>query len=110
MQVNGNEYATFVFTDTKKPSLKLLKYDAYNNKYLAGATFRIAKIEDGSHYLDRVTDTNGSIEIDNLEPGVYSVKETEAPSGYVLNGTEYHVELFGGKTSQLVVVNEEKPT
>lgn len=110
VQVNGNEYATFVFTDTKKPSLKLLKYDAYNNKYLAGATFRIAKIEDGSHYLDRVTDANGCIEIDNLEPGVYSVKETEAPSGYVLNGTEYHVELFGGKTSQLVVVNEEKPS
>lgn len=110
VQVNGNEYATFVFTDTKKPSLKLLKYDAYNNTYLAGATFRIAKIEDGSHYLDRVTDANGCIELDGLEPGVYSVKETEAPSGYVLNGTEYHVELFGGKQSQLVVVNEEKPS
>jgi len=110
VEVNGNEYATFVFTDTKKPSLKVLKYDAYNDKYLAGATFRIAKIEDGSNYLDRVTDTNGSIEIDNLEPGVYSVKEIEAPSGYVLNETEYHVELFGGKQSQLVVVNEEKPS
>lgn len=110
VQVNGNEYATFVFTDTKKPSLKILKYDAYNNKYLAGATFRIAKIEDGSNYLDRITDTNGSIEIDNLEPGVYSVKEIKAPSGYVLNETEYHVELFGGKQSQLIVVNEEKPS
>lgn len=110
VQVNGNEYATFVFTDTKKPSLKILKYDAYNNKYLAGATFRIAKIEDGSNYLDRITDTNGSIEIDNLEPGVYSVKEIEAPSGYVLNDMEYHVELFGGKQSQLIVVNEEKPS
>ena len=110
VQVNGNEFATFVFTDTKKPSLKILKYDAYNNKYLSGAAFRIAKIEDGSNYLDRITDTNGSIEIDNLEPGVYSVKEIEAPSGYVLNSTEYHVELFGGKQSQLVVVNEEKPS
>lgn len=109
VQINGNEHATFVFTDTKKPSLKILKYDAYNNKYLAGATFRIAKIEDGSNYLDRVTDSSGKIEIDNLEPGVYSVKEIEAPSGYVLNETEYHVELFGGKQSQLVVVNEEKP-
>ena len=28
----------------------------------------------------------------------------------VLNETEYHVELFGGKQSQLVVVNEEKPS
>ena len=110
VKVDGNEYATFVFTNTKKPSIKILKYDAYKDKYLAGATFRIAKIEDGSNYLDRVTDISGSIEIDNLEPGVYSVKEIEAPSGYVLNETEYHVELFGGKQSQLVVINEEKPS
>ena len=110
VKVDGNEYATFVFTNTEKPSIKILKYDAYKDKYLPGATFRVAKIEDGSNYLDRVTDINGSIEIDNLEPGVYSVKEIEAPSGYVLNETEYHVELFGGKQSQLVVINEEKPS
>ena len=110
IKIDGNEYATFVFTNTRKPSLKVLKYDAYNDKYLAGSTFRIAKIEDGSNYLDRVTDISGEIEIDNLEPGVYSVKEIEAPSGYVLNSTEYHVELFGGKQSQLVVINEEKPS
>ena len=100
----------FVFTNHKKPSIKILKYDAENSKYLPGATFRIAKIEDGSNYLDRVTDSEGKIEIDNLEPGVYSVKEIEAPSGYVLNETEYHVELFAGKASQLVVVNYEKPS
>ncbi len=110
VKVEGNEYATFVFTDTKKPSIRILKYDAVKDKYLPGATFRIAKIEDGSHYLDRVTDIDGKIEIDNLEEGVYSVKEIEAPSGYVLKDTEYHVELFGGKTSQLVVVNDEKPS
>lgn len=110
VNVEGNEYATFVFTNTEKPSIKILKYDAFKDKYLAGATFRIAKIEDGSNYLDRVTDVAGSIVIDNLEPGVYSVKEIEAPSGYVLNETVYHVELFGGKQSQLVVINEEKPS
>ena len=110
VKVEGNGSATFVFTDTKKPSIKILKYDAEKDKYLSGATFRIAKIEDGSHYLDRVTDVKGAIEIDNLDPGVYSVKEIEAPSGYVLNKHEYHVELFGGKQSQLVVLNEEKPS
>ena len=87
----------------------MVKYDAENDCYLAGATFRIAKIEDGSHYLDRVTDTNGRISISDLEPGVYSIKEIAAPSGYVLNDTEYHVELFPGKDSTLVVNNEKKP-
>ena len=40
---------------------------------------------------------------------MYSVKEIAAPSGYVLNDTEYHVELFPGKDSTLVVNNEKKP-
>lgn len=109
IQINAGENARFVFTNTEKPVLSVVKYDAENDSYLAGATFRIAKIEDGSHYLDRVTDTNGHISISDLEPGVYSVKEIAAPSGYVLNGTEYHVELFPGKDSTLVVNNEKKP-
>ena len=110
VKVEGNEYATFVFTNTKKPSIRVIKYDKYNDKYLSGATFRIAKIEDGSNYLDRITDIDGNIVIDNLDPGVYSIKEIKAPTNYVLNETEYHVELFAGKESQVVVLNEEKPS
>lgn len=110
IQINADENAVIVFTDTKKPVLEVLKFDPVQNKYLAGATFRIAKIEDGSNYLDRVTDVNGKISISDLDPGVYSVKEIAAPSGYVLNSREYHVELFPGKSSQLVVTNELKPS
>ena len=89
--------------------MPIVKYDPQNNKYLAGATFRIAKVEDGSHYLDRVTDTKGRIDLTGLEPGVYSVQELSAPEGYIKNDSEYHVELFPGKTSELVVVNEALP-
>ncbi|MDR0905245.1 MAG: Cys-Gln thioester bond-forming surface protein [Oscillospiraceae bacterium] len=109
VKISAGENAQFVFTNTKKPILEVVKYDAQNNLYLAGATFRIARIEDGSHYLDRVTDTSGRISI-VAEPGIFSVQELAAPSGYVLNDTEYHVELFPGKTSQLVVLNEKKPS
>lgn len=109
IQINEGENAQFVFTDTQKPSLSVVKYDPNTGKNLAGAVFRIAKIEDGSHYLDRVSDVNGQITIDNLEPGIYSVQEISAPEGYILNRNEYHVELFPGKTSQLVVSNEAKP-
>lgn len=109
IQLNAGENARFVFTDTAKPSLVVVKYDPQNNKYLAGTTFRISAIEDGSHYLDRVTDTNGRISLDGLEPGVYSVQELAAPEGYIRNDTEYHVELFPGKTSELVVTNEALP-
>jgi uncharacterized repeat protein (TIGR01451 family) len=110
VQINPDENAVFVFTNTKKPSIEIVKLDPANNKYLPGASFRIAKIEDGSHYLDRVSDISGRIQIDGLDPGVYSVSEISAPSGYILNDHEYHVELFPGKTSQLVVVNIRKPS
>ena len=109
IQLKAGENAQFVFTDTRKPSLSVLKYDPLQTKYLAGATFRIAKVEDGSHYLDRVTDAQGRITIVDLEPGVYSVQESAAPAGYVLNSTEYHVELFPGRDSELVVTNEAMP-
>jgi uncharacterized surface anchored protein len=110
VQINAGENAQFVFTNTVLPSIEVIKFDSGNGVYLPGATIRIAKIVDGSHYLDRVTDINGRITIPGLEPGVYSVQETAAPSGYVLNDTEYHVELFPGRTSTLVIENIKKPS
>jgi len=109
IQINGNENAQFVFTNTRMPSFRLVKLDSFSGTGLAGATFRIAKIEDGTHYLDRVTDTNGEINISDLEPGVYSVVEMDAPEGYVKDHREYHVELFPGQTSELVVSNDRMP-
>ena len=109
IQIEAGEDAEFVFTDTRKPSFRLVKIDSLTGDRLAGATFRIAKIEDGSHYLDRVTDENGEINVCDLEPGVYSVQEMMAPEGYVLDSTEYHVELFPGQVSQIVVSNDTKP-
>ena len=109
IRIEAGEDAEFIFTNTKKPSFRLVKIDSLTGERLAGATFRIAKVEDGSHYLDRVTEANGEINVSDLEPGVYSVQETMAPEGYVLDETEYHVELFPGQTSQIVVSNDTKP-
>ena len=97
IQLNPDETARFVFTNTKKPWLEILKYDPDNDIYVPGATFKIAKIEDGTHYLDRVTDENGRILIENLEPGVYTVVEQAEPAHNVKNTLEYNVELFTGK-------------
>ena len=109
IRINAGESARFVFANCKKPRLTVIKYDPNLDKRLPGATFRVSAIEDGSHYLDRITDVNGSFTIDDLEPGVYSVMEMDAPTGYVLVKTEYHVELFPGKDSQVIVNNEKKP-
>ena len=109
IKIEGGEKAQFVFTDTKKPSFKLIKLDELTGQRLHNATFRIAKIQDGTHYLDRVTDMSGEIVIYDLEPGVYSVKEMAAPNGYVRNPIEYHVELVPGRQAVLVVSDAQRP-
>jgi uncharacterized surface anchored protein len=109
IQLDPGESAQFVFTNTEKPVLELIKLDSKTGERLPGATFRIARIEDGTHYLDRITDIEGRIELPELLPGVYSVKELEAPEGYVPDPNEYHVQLFPGRTSTLVVSNAHKP-
>ena len=108
VQINPDENANFVFTNTPKPSLQLIKTSSDGTR-LAGVHFRIAKIEDGTHYLDRITDLNGEINISDLEPGVYSVKETATVSDHILDVREYHVELFAGKTSTLTIENQKRP-
>lgn len=108
IQLNANETAEFVFTNSKRPSFTLVKLDSYDSTPLGGVTFRLAKIEDGTHYIDRVTDTNGQIHVDDLDPGVYSVTEIDVPKGYIKNDGEWHVELFPGKDSELVVTNDRK--
>ena len=108
IQLDPNEDAQFVFTNTIKPSIQIVKLSS-DGSPLSGVTFRIAKIEDGSHYLDRTTNAQGEILISDLEPGVYSVKETATTADHILDIREYHVELFPGKTSTLVVENQKRP-
>ena len=108
VQVNPDENANFVFTNTPKPSLRLIKTSSDGTR-LGGVHFRIARIEDGTHYLDRITDDNGEINIANLEPGVYSIKETATVADHILDLQEYHVELFPGQTSTITIENQRRP-
>ena len=108
IQLDPNEDAQFVFTNTIKPSLQIIKTSS-DGSQLKNVTFRIAKIEDGTHYLDRTTNEQGEILIADLEPGVYSVRETATDSSHILDVREYHMELFPGKTSTLTVENQKRP-
>lgn len=108
IQLDPNEDAQFVFTNSIKPSLQIIKLSS-DGSALEGVTFRIAKIEDGTHYLDRTTNKNGEILVSDLEPGVYSVRETSTVSDHIIDLREYKVELFPGKTSTLVIENQIRP-
>ena len=108
IELKPNEDAQFVFTNHIKPSLQLIKLSSDGSR-LAGVTFRIAKIEDGSHYLDRTTSSTGEILVSDLEPGVYSVRELSSVSNHIPDDTEHHVELFPGQTSTITLTNDKRP-
>lgn len=108
IQLDPNEDAQFVFTNTIKPSLQIIKTSSDGSR-LKNVHFRIAKIEDGTHYLDRPTNEQGEILIADLEPGVYSVRETATDSSHILDLREYHMELFAGRTSTRTIENQKRP-
>ena len=108
IELKPNEDAQFVFTNHVKPSLQLIKLSSDGSR-LAGVTFRIARIEDGSHYLDRTTNSSGEILISDLEPGVYSVRELSSVQDHIPDDTEHHVELFPGQTSTITLTNDKRP-
>ena len=108
IHLRANDTAEFVFTNTKKPSFRLIKTSA-DGSPLDGVTFRIAPIGDASHSIDRTTQNGGEISVDGLEPGIYSVQETATLPNHILDTTEYHVELSPGKVSELRLSNDKKP-
>ena len=103
-----NENAEFVFTNSKLPSLTLTKTSS-DGTPLAGVTFRLAKVEDGGHYLDRTTGPDGTITWEGLEPGVYSLVETATVSDHILDAREHHVQLFPGSDSTIDLENDRRP-
>ena len=108
IQLQPNSTAQFVFTNHRQPSVHLIKRSA-DGTPLAGVTYRLTRIEDGSRYLERTTSTAGEITWEGLEPGVYSLVEVSTLPTHILDETEYHVELFPGKVSEVVLTNDRRP-
>ena len=108
IQLDGGEQAQFIFTNSVLPSLCLKKLSA-DGTPLAGVSFRLSKIEDGSYYLDRTTNTAGEILWEGLTPGVWSLREIATVNDHILDLQEYHIELFAGKMSTKVLQNQRRP-
>ena len=108
IHLDPNEDAEFVFTNSKLPSLTLTKISS-DGSPLAGVSYSLTRIEDGTRYMDQTTSSAGIITWEGLRPGVFSLKETDTTSDHILDPKEYHVELFAGKDSTIVLENDRRP-
>ncbi|EOH90132.1 SpaA isopeptide-forming pilin-related protein [Enterococcus pallens] len=65
-------------------SAELTKVDAKGDP-LQGAEFKVVNQEGVTVAEKLVSNDQGKIQLDNLQPGTYSFVETKAPAGYILN-------------------------
>ncbi|NOU79785.1 hypothetical protein GC101_12965, partial [Paenibacillus sp. LMG 31459] len=90
-------------------SLKLVKVDAADGtKKLAGAKFELYDSSDAM-VATATTSANGEIVFNNLKLGDYTLKETEAPTGYELDGTVRNVKI-DSKVQQILPSIPNKAT
>ena len=75
-----------------KGSIEVLKVDAETGKALAGVTYRLFDAN-GKKVADMTTGADGKAVLADLPQGRYSYQEISAPSGYVVDNTEYQITI-----------------
>ena len=111
--VDGNEtgvmtedtiYITYYY-EKVYGSLKITKVDKNNNETkIKGATYKLENDEGYSKEL--TTDENGEVLFDSLEIGKYTLKETQAPSGYELEGKSKEIEIIQANKDVEVIASD----
>ena len=76
----------------EKGSLTINKVDAETGKALAGVTYRLFDAS-GNKVADATTGADGKAVFADLSQGKYSYQEISAPSGYVVDNTEYQITI-----------------
>ena len=109
IQLNAGERAQFVFTNTKLPTLEIVKTSKKENTPISGVSFLVKEVEGGT-VTTVMTGADGKATVPNLMPGVvYSVSEQSVPEPWILDTTPQLVTLEAGKTTTLKFENERKP-
>ena len=84
-----------LFNKTYKPGqFKIEKLnEADRTKKLQGATFSLTNESDG-HVIYRSSDSDGIVDFTDIEPGEYTLEESEAPNGYTRSTKKWCVTVY----------------
>ena len=87
--------------------LHIKKIDSLTKEPMEGVSFRVSE-KDGRTIGEFKTDAQGSILIENLQPGWYTIRETDTLEGYILDETPRDVEFVWGQLITVEFTNDRK--
>ncbi|MBP5717850.1 MAG: hypothetical protein J6X53_02570, partial [Abditibacteriota bacterium] len=112
--IREGEVQRMLFFNSCQGSIHISKIDRVTGQPLENAEFRITTVQGTpvDNYGGRVstngiyrTDRNGEISVEGMNPGAYTVAETRAPAGYVLDSQPQTVEVHEDDAQYLVFRN-----
>ena len=112
--VQPDDTQTLYFTNTPSTTLVIEKYIEGTTTPLKGVTFLVTDSSGaavGKSNGEYITDENGRIVIEDLEPGMtVTARETKAPEGYVLDTTPKSIQIKAGEVQTLRFYNQKQGT
>ena len=95
VKAEAGKTATVTFTNMpQKGTFSVTKTDA--DGVVPGVTFTLSQ---GEKKITATTDENGVATFENVDIGEYTLKETGAPTDYVMDATEYTVRVVGNNSN-----------
>ncbi|MDL2274399.1 hypothetical protein LJC34_07680, partial [Oscillospiraceae bacterium OttesenSCG-928-G22] len=111
IRIEGDERGEFVFLNTRKPTLTIVKTDSQSGEPLAGARFEVKEADGqalpGSPY---VSGSDGKVVIPLMQPMKLQITEVTAPEGYTIDDLQPRiVTVEPGKDVTVSFADTKKP-
>lgn len=101
----GNKKINYIKNETK---IIVNKKDETGENSIKGVKFELLDENKNTIYTDLTTDNNGQIQIENLLPGVYYLKETRTLEGYELYDKLIKIEVDLNEEAKVNVINSKE--
>lgn len=96
LEVSKDSLSTYLLKDEPLHEIVFAKKSSYDKSVVGGAEFSLTGVSDLGTTVNKTAtsdDTTGTVRIDGLEAGTYTLKETKAPDGFENNDTSYLVHV-----------------
>ena len=93
---------------SNETNVTIIKQDGKTKKPLAGVEFRLLDANKNVVFTNLITDANGKIILNNMNPGKYFLEETKTLEGYTRYSKQIEINLEYRENLQIVVDNVQE--